>query len=93
LKPDEFARLQPHEFYKLYDGWYWRQKNTEDTLAFFTAHIVNVQLAAKDQVTPDDLLKPLRAEENKKKKREDKKHLEEIIKQRKEELNHVNDIS
>jgi len=85
--------LQPQEFYKLYDGWYWRQKNAEDTLAFFTAYLMNVQLAKNSKVTPNDLLKPLRTEETKKKMRKDKKHLEQVVKKRKEVLHHGNDIS
>lgn len=54
---------------------------------------MNVQLAKNSKVTPNDLLKPLRTEETKKKMRKDKKHLEQVVKKRKEVLHHGNDIS
>lgn len=64
LKPREFERLQPHEYYALYDGYRFREerekeKRKDDIViqAHFTAYLMNC--FSKKTIYPKYLYKPL----------------------------------
>lgn len=84
MKPREFETLQPHEFYKLFEGYKFRQQQKENILAYFTCWIVNTQgKSMKKDITPKELLKPLRPEKIKQieinERNEYKKHIKEVF--------------
>jgi len=63
LKPQEFEQLQPCEFMQLWDGYVWRKEHNEDIAAFFVCHLMNLEgKILKRNITPKELLKPLRRE-------------------------------
>lgn len=74
LRPRNFERLQPHEFYALLEGYNWRKKDKENLFAYFASWIINTQL--KEPIGPDILLKPLR-ENPEEKKRTDEEYMKE----------------
>ena len=78
LKPREFERLQPHEFYKLYDGYLWRQGQQESLSAYFVCQLLNVSgKALKRPITVKELLEPLKP-----KKKQDRKADEEYLRKK-----------
>jgi len=81
LKPWEFSRLQPHEFYKLLDGYKWRQEHQEALTAYFVSHLMNISgKVAKRTIQPNDLLKPLRRPPKHQDKKADEEYLKELFK-------------
>ncbi|MPM84133.1 hypothetical protein SDC9_131204 [bioreactor metagenome] len=58
LLPEQFEKLQPDEFLKMWNGYKWRQEQEENRMAYFTAAAMSVH--TKKPVSPKDLLKPLR---------------------------------
>ncbi|WP_028971998.1 hypothetical protein [Sporomusa ovata] len=50
LMPWQFGRLQPYELMDLWDGYQWRRKNNDDTLAYYVCRLMNLQL--KDPIQP-----------------------------------------
>lgn len=56
LKPFEFYRLTPGEFFALVEGYGWRQEREEEKMAWAVAHIVNYSGRLKRPVTPRQLL-------------------------------------
>lgn len=78
LKPCEFERLQPHEFVALLEGYKWRQEQQENILAYFVSGLMNVEgKSLKRNVTPADLLKPLRPGTPTNNRQEDADYLQE----------------
>jgi len=78
LLPDEFGRLQPHEFEQLLDGYRWRQEHQENMTAYWVHCLMACQV--KKPPTPAQLVKPLRQlPRNKKKEAEE---LRELFKDR-----------
>ena len=66
MRPQDFERMQPHEFEKLLDGYKWRQEQKRTEIerqdivyAYFISMLLNVNLKKKDRVTVGDLLDPL----------------------------------
>lgn len=67
LKPWEFERLQPHEYYALYDGYEYRQRrrrveieNEIFVYSYFVAHLLNISgKYLKKNISPKELCKPL----------------------------------
>jgi len=83
LKPQEFEQLQPSEFLQLWDGYIWRKENNEDITAYFVCHIMNlIGKSLKRNITPKDLLKPLRREKVKEARKEESVKLKETFKNR-----------
>jgi len=81
LKPWEFEQLQPHEFYKLYEGFVWRQEQQEALAAYFVSHLMNISgKVAKRTIQPKDLLKPLRQASKQRDKKVDEEYLKDIFK-------------
>ncbi|MBU2703875.1 hypothetical protein Ga0466249_005025 [Sporomusaceae bacterium BoRhaA] len=61
LKPCEFEELQPHELLKMLEGYNWRKEHRENELAYFVCQLMNIEgKALKENITPAELLKPLR---------------------------------
>lgn len=79
LNPRSFEELQPHEFYKLIEGYIWRKKEAENKTAYFLAHLINAQGTLKKPVTPKDLLAPLRPDEIRDKRKEDAEYLRKLF--------------
>ena len=53
--------MQPHEFYALLDGYAWRKDKKEDQIAYFVAHLMNLEgKSLKKSITPRELVDPLR---------------------------------
>ena len=53
--------MQPHEFYKLWDGYKFRQNNSENMTAYFVAMLMNIQgKMLENDITAKDLLDPIR---------------------------------
>ena len=65
------------------DGYAWRKEKKEDQLAYFVAHLMNVEgKSLKHNITPGELVKPLRPREESKDNRErdkDETRLKEIF--------------
>lgn len=81
LKPWEFERLQPGEFYQLYEGYRWRQERHEEMTAYFVACLMNVSgKSLKRRLSPKDLLKPIRQPKQHQDKKEDEEYLKELFK-------------
>lgn len=67
LKPWEFERLQPHEYYALCDGYEYRQSRRRTEIeneifvrAYFVAHLLNISgKYLKKNISPKELYKPL----------------------------------
>lgn len=67
LKPWEFERLQPYEFYQLLDGWNVRndvaenrRKRAETVACYLAAHLLNVSgKTIKGKISVKDLAGPL----------------------------------
>ncbi|KEJ91136.1 hypothetical protein [Synergistes jonesii] len=67
LKPREFERLQPHEYYALCDGYEYRQRrrrvevgNEIFVYSYFVAHLLNISgKYLKKNISPKELCKPL----------------------------------
>ncbi|WP_196602164.1 hypothetical protein [Pectinatus frisingensis] len=55
--PDQFENLQPHEFYKLIDGYEVREKENDFKRAYFTSWLIAPHL--KEPVTVQQIMKPL----------------------------------
>lgn len=70
--------MQPHEFYDMLKGYQWRQEQQENTLAFFVCHLMNISgKSLKWDMTPQELLKPLRRHQVKQNRAEDEAALRE----------------
>jgi len=80
LKPREFERLQPHEFYALLEGYNWRQERQEALMAYFVCNLMNVAgKALKRPITPKQLLKPLREKKKPRDRKQDEQYLKELF--------------
>jgi hypothetical protein len=84
LRPREFERLQPHEFYALLDGYVWRRENRLAETAYWVANLLNMSgKVAKREITPLSLLKPFQPKEKRKRNiQEDAQYLKELFKDR-----------
>ena len=75
--------MQPHEFYALFEGYVWRKEKKEDQIAYFVAHLMNIEgKSLKHIITPGELVKPLRSHEDNKDNRKgekDEQHLKEVF--------------
>lgn len=72
---------------ELWDGYKWRQEEEENRCAYFVSHLINIEgKSVKKPVTPADILKPLRQNEVKQNKSEDAKYLQQLFKNRLENL-------
>ena len=76
LKPREFEELQPCEFEQLLEGYKWRQENTENLMAYFTACQMSVH--TKHPVSPMALLKPLRPKQVSENRKSDVEYFKEM---------------
>ena len=77
MKPWEFERLQPDEFFGLWDGYRWRQEQQEDMTAYFVCQLMNISgKSLKRAITPKELLSPIREPA----KNQDRKRDEEYLK-------------
>lgn len=65
------------------EGYTWRKEKKEDQLAYFVAHLMNVEgKSLKNNITPGELVKPLRPREESKDNQErknDEQHLKEVF--------------
>jgi hypothetical protein len=79
LKPWEFGRLQPHEFYAMLEGYNWRKERQEEMTAYFVCGLMNMSgksFKKGQSMSVKDLLKPLR-QPAKRSKKEDEQYLRE----------------
>lgn len=59
------------------DGYQCRKEDNEDTLAYFTCHIMNLMgKELKQQITPAELLEPLRKPKQQRDAKADKEYFE-----------------
>lgn len=79
LKPREFEELQPHEFYKLMDGYKWRKQEQEALFAYFVLPIVNSQGTLKHPIEMKHLLDPLQPDQKRLKKQQDAEYLKKVF--------------
>ena len=56
LKPEEFGRLLPREFFDLIEGWEWRERDEWHKRAWLAATIINGVGFRNTAVTIDDLI-------------------------------------
>jgi len=77
LRPWEFNRLQPHEFYKILDGYKWRMDERNAIISYFVTPLINSQGTMKKAVTMKDLLSPL--QNKKEEKQQEKEYLRQIF--------------
>lgn len=81
LRPWEFEQLQPHEFYALLKGYQWRQEQQEDIQAYWVSHLLNISgKSLKRNLSPKDLIRPIRKSKEKQKKSDDEQYLRERFK-------------
>ncbi|WP_139214796.1 hypothetical protein [Pelosinus propionicus] len=64
---------------QLWEGYQWRKKDSEDTMAYFAACQMSVH--TKKPVEPRELLKPLRQTLEGKSKKEDEEYLKGVFKE------------
>lgn len=89
MRPEEFERLQPQEFYKLLDGWKWRaeqdnakRERAESVAAYFVAHLLNVSgKTLRGHVKVSDLTEPLLKPAGKSRS-SDEEYLREVFRDR-----------
>jgi len=79
LKPREFEKLQPHEFYKLLDGYKWRKYELESLAAYFVAPIINSQGTLKHPVSMKDLIDPLQPDRKRAEKQSEAEYLKQVF--------------
>jgi hypothetical protein len=65
LKPEEFGRLLPGEFFDLCEGWEWRERDDWHKRAWLAATIINGVGMRKEPVSIDDLLGDPKKQEEK----------------------------
>lgn len=57
LKPEEFGRLLPRDFFALCDGWEWRERDEWHKRAWLAATIINGVGFRKHSIAIEDLIK------------------------------------
>jgi len=87
LKPREFERLQPHEYYALCDGYEYRERRRRAEIeneifvhSYFVAHLLNISgKYLKKNISPKELYKPLLDAMNNKEPVRDRRQDEEYL--------------